>query len=176
MVKSSSVKKAKISKKQQSSTEQSSEEKLKRPDALDIKIAKVVGRDARKSSEEIARQLNVNSATIRRRLTTLINKGFLQIVGVVDPVDFGLPVAALFSLRVDNDKLESVLHLLVEQEAIRWAATTTGRSNITAIGRFPTITDLYEFITKELGHIEGLRSTETSICLNVEKGRTIASI
>jgi Lrp/AsnC family transcriptional regulator for asnA, asnC and gidA len=142
---------------------------IKKPDALDIKIAKIVGRDARQSSEEIAKRLNVNSATIRRRLTNLIDKGFLHIVGVVDPVDFGLPIAAIFSLKVDNDKFESVLHLLLDHPAIRWAAMTTGRFDITAIGRFPSIPDLNEFITKQLGHVEGLRNTETSICLNIEK-------
>jgi len=142
---------------------------IKKPDALDIKIAQIVGRDARQSSEEIAKRLNVNSATIRRRLAYLIEHGYLHIVGVVDPVDFGLPVAAIFSLKVDNDKLESVLYLLLDHPAIRWAAMTTGRFDITAIGRFPSIPDLNEFITKQLGHIEGLRNTETSICLNIEK-------
>jgi DNA-binding Lrp family transcriptional regulator len=149
---------------------------MKKLDSLDIKLAQIVGRDARQSSEEIAKQLNVNSATIRRRLTYLIEHGYLHIVGVVDPVDFGLPVAAIFSLKVDNDKLESVLNLLLNQTEIRWAAMTTGRFDITAIGRFPSIPDLNEFITKQLGHVEGLRNTETSICLNVAKGRTISSI
>ncbi len=149
---------------------------MKKPDSLDFKIAQIVGRDARLSSEEIAKQLDVNSATIRRRLANLIDQGFLHIVGVVDPVDFGLPVAAIISLNVDNDKLESVLHILLEKPEIRWAALTTGRFDITAIARFPSITDLYKFITKQLGSIEGLRNTETSICLNVEKGRTISGI
>jgi DNA-binding Lrp family transcriptional regulator len=149
---------------------------MKKLDSLDIKLAQIVGRDARQSSDEIAKQLNVNSATIRRRLTYLIEHGYLHIVGVVDPVDFGLPVAAIFSLKVDNDKLESVLRLLLDKPEIKWAATTTGRFDITAIGRFPSISELNVFITKQLGLVEGLRNTETAICLNVEKGRAIASI
>jgi DNA-binding Lrp family transcriptional regulator len=149
---------------------------MKKLDSLDIKLAQIVGRDARQSSEEIAKQLNVNSATVRRRLTYLIDNGYLHIVGVVDPVDFGLPVAAIFSLKVDSDKLESVLHLLLDKPEIKWAAMTTGRFDITAIGRFPSIAELNEFITKQLGQVQGLRNNETSICLNVEKGRTIASI
>lgn len=149
---------------------------MTKPDEFDIKLAKIVGRDARQSSEEIAKQLNVNPATVRRRLKNLIDNGYLHIVGVVDPVDFGLPVAAILSLDVDNDQLDTVLRLLLDKPEIKWAAITTGRFDITAIGRFPSITELSMFITTQLGHVKGLRNTETSICLNVEKGRTISSI
>jgi len=149
---------------------------MSKPDEFDFKLAQILGQDATKSSEEIAKELQVNSATVRRRLKSLIDNGYLHIVGVVDPVDFGLPVAAIFGFDVDNDKLGAVLSLLKAQPEIRWAAITTGRSDITAIGRFPSITELSVFITKKLGHVKGLRNTETSICLNVEKGRTIASI
>jgi len=149
---------------------------MSKPDEFDFKLAQIVGRDARQSSEEIAKELHVNSATVRRRLKNLIDNGYLHIVGVVDPVDFGLPVAAILGLDVDNDKLDTVLRLLLDQPEIKWAAITTGRFDITAIGRFPSIAELAAFITKQLGHVKGLRNTETSICLNVEKGRTIASI
>jgi DNA-binding Lrp family transcriptional regulator len=149
---------------------------MTKPDEFDFKLAQIIGRDARQSSEEIAKQLNVNSATVRRRLKNLIDNGYLHIVGVVDPVDFGLPVAVILGLDVDNDQLDAVLRLLLDQPEIKWAAITTGRFDITAIGRFPSIAELAVFITKQLGHVKGLRNTETSICLNVEKGRTIASI
>jgi Lrp/AsnC family transcriptional regulator for asnA, asnC and gidA len=149
---------------------------MTKPDTLDIKIAQIIGRDAKQSSDAIAKQLNVNSATVRRRLKNLIDNGYIHIVGVVDPVDFGLPVAAIFSLDVDNDKVEAVMSLLNEQPEIRWTATTTGRYDIFAIGRFGSMNDLSEFLSNKLGHVEGLRNAETSICLNVEKGRTIASI
>jgi DNA-binding Lrp family transcriptional regulator len=149
---------------------------MSKPDEFDLKLAQIVGRDARQSSEEIAKQLNVNSATVRRRLKNLIDNGYLHIVGVVDPVDFGLPVAVILSLDVDNDQLDTVLNLLLEKPEIKWAAITTGRFDITAIGRFPSIGEVAVFITKQLGRVKGLRNTETSICLNVEKGRTIASI
>lgn len=149
---------------------------MTKPDEFDFKLAQIVGRDAKQSSEEIAKQLNVNSATVRRRLKNLIDNGYLHIVGVVDPVDFGLPVAAILGLDVDNDKLDTVLALLLDQPEIKWAAITSGRFDITAIARFPSIAELALFITSKLGHVNGLRNTETSICLNVEKGRTIASI
>jgi DNA-binding Lrp family transcriptional regulator len=149
---------------------------MSKPDEFDFRLAQIVGQDARQSSEEIARQMHVNSATVRRRLKSLIDHGFLHIVGVVDPVDFGLPVAAIIGLDVDNNKLDAVLMLLKDQPEIRWAATTTGRFDITAIARFHSIAELGVFIAKQLGHVKGLRNTEISICLNIEKGRTIAAI
>jgi len=130
-----------------------------------------MGQDAQQNSETLAKQLNLSSATVRRRLRKLIRGGLLNVVGVVDPTKFGLPLAVMIALDVAHDKLESTIEVLAKHPQIAWVSTTTGRFDIIALARFRSTDGLSEFMAKELAELEGLRDSETFVCLDVRKGR-----
>ena len=142
-------------------------------DSKEEQLVRLRGQDAQQNSETLAKQLNVSSATVRRRLRKLIRSDLLHIIGVVDPINFGLPLTVLIALDVAHDKLESAMKMLVNRPEITWVSTTTGRFDIMARGRFASTDGISEFMTKELAHMEGLKDSETFICLNVRKGRYI---
>lgn len=135
---------------------------------MDDQLIRLLGQDARQSSVSLARQLNVSPATVRRRLRKLIRDELLHIIGVVDPDKFGLPVAVVITLDVDQDKLDSALEALVNLPEIRWVSTTAGRFDIIAMARFPSTSCLSVFLGT-LRRVEGVRKTETYICLDVKK-------
>jgi len=142
-------------------------------DSIDEQLARLLGQDARQNSETLAKQLKLSSATVRRRLRKLIRDDLLHIVGVVDPAKFGFPVAVVITLDVAHDKLELAMEALVKQPEIRWVSTTTSRFDIIALARFRSTNRLSEFMTKELAQLEGLKDSETFICLDVKKGRYV---
>lgn len=146
------------------------------PDSLDEQLVKLLGQDARQSSEVLAKQLNVNSATVRRRLRNLICNDVLRIIGVIDPNKFGYGLSALICFDIENDKVELVLEELVKQPEIRWASATTGRWDIIALGRFRSTDILYEFLRKFVNRVQGVKDTETVICLDVKKARYVQFI
>jgi len=139
-------------------------------DSIDEQLARLLGQDARQNSETLAKQLKLSSATVRRRLRKLIRDDLLHIVGVVDPDKFGFPLAAIIALDVRHDKLESAMQALANHPKVRWVSTTTGRFDIIARVRFPSTESLSEFMVKELTQMEGVRNSETFICLDVRKG------
>ena len=143
------------------------------PDSMDQQLLRLLGQDARQNSETLARQLNISSATVRRRLRKLIRSGSLHIVGVVDPARFGLPLTALIALDVAHEKLKAVMEALVDRSEITWISTTTGRFDIIARGRFGSTIDLSDFLLSEVSEVEGVRNSETFICLDVKKGHKI---
>ncbi len=143
------------------------------PDSVDEQLIRLLGQDARQSSESLAKQLNLSSATVRRRLRKLIRSDLLHIVGVVDPVRFTFPLAAVIALDVAHDKLESAMELLVNQPEIKWVSSTTGRFDIVAMARFHSTDNLSEFLTKQLAQMEWVKDSETFICLDVRKGRYV---
>ncbi len=143
------------------------------PDSFDEQLVSLMGHDARQSSEILAKQLNVSSATVRRRLRKLIKSELLRIVGVVDPAKFGLSLHVVIALDVASDKLKAAMTALINQPEIRWVSTTTGRFDIVAIARFPSTDSLSEFLIKELGQMQGVRNSETLVCLDVKKGRYV---
>ena len=138
-------------------------------DSIDDQLITLLVRDARKSSNVLAKQLKVSSATIRRRIKKLINSETLNIIGVVDPAKIGFPLSAVINLDVSHDKSESTLEFLIEQPEIRWVSTTTGRFDVLAIGWFRSVAHLHEFTASKLTQIQGLKDSETSICLDIKK-------
>ena len=139
-------------------------------DSVDEQIVGLLGKDARQNSETLAKQLNLSSATVRRRLRKLIHSDLLRIIGVVDSNKFGFPVAVVITLDVAQDKLESAIDKLANKPEIRLVSSTTGRFDIIAFARFHSNESLSLFMTKELTQIEGINHSETFICLQVKKG------
>ncbi|MDO9065758.1 MAG: Lrp/AsnC family transcriptional regulator [Chloroflexota bacterium] len=142
-------------------------------DSIDKPLIQLLGGDALQSSEVLAKQLNVSAATVRRRIRRLIKDGTLRIVAVVDPNKVGLPLAALLALDVPYEQLDMVTDALAEHPDVKWVSTTTGRFNIMAMVRSSSTDDLATFMQKELPRLEGVKNSETLICLRVKKGQYI---
>lgn len=140
-------------------------------DSIDQQLIELVGENARQDSATLAKQLNVSAATVRRRLSRLIESDVLRIVGAVNPAKIGIPLLSMVALNVTHEKLESVLEALAERTEIRWASITTGRFDIVALGRFSSNDHLASFVAKELPQIGGIQHCEMFICLDTKKLR-----
>jgi Lrp/AsnC family transcriptional regulator for asnA, asnC and gidA len=142
-------------------------------DQLDARLIQLLGQDARQNSNSLAKQLNTSSATIRRRVKKLQESGILHVIGVVDPSEVGLSVNAIIAFKVAHDNMKTILDTLASWREITWIATTTGRFDILARGRFTSTNELSKFLTEQVGSIKGVTSSETFICMDVKKGREI---
>jgi DNA-binding Lrp family transcriptional regulator len=140
------------------------------PDSIDKGLVRLLGQDGRQNSEALAKQLNISSATVRRRLRNLIKDGALRFIGIVDPAKFGFPVAVMITLDVAHDKLQSAMEKLSNYPETRWVSTTTGRFDIITLARFSSNDSLSKFMVNELSQLEGVKDIETFICLDVKKG------
>jgi Lrp/AsnC family transcriptional regulator for asnA, asnC and gidA len=140
-------------------------------DKLNERLIELLSENARQSSDALARKLNTSPATIRRRLRRLIQSGVLRIVAVADANKIGLPLTAVISLDVNHEKLDSAIKMLTDRPEVKWVSTTTGRFDIIIIARFASTDDLASFVQKELAKVEGLRDSETFVCLQISKGR-----
>ncbi|MFC1914974.1 Lrp/AsnC family transcriptional regulator [Chloroflexota bacterium] len=139
-------------------------------DLLGEELIKLLAQDGRESTELLAKKLKVTPSTIRRRLNELIKKGLVRIIAVVDPKKVGYPLAAVVAYDVENDKLDSAMKLLASLPEVTWVSTTTGRFDIISIMRFDSTDGLNEFINKVMVKIEGLKDSETFVCLHEGKG------
>jgi len=140
-------------------------------DSIDQELLQLLEQDARQKSEALAKQLGVSPTTVRRRIRDLIQSGVLRIVALVDPVEAGFPLISIIAFDVANENLESALQILTSRPEIKWLSTTTGRFDVLALARFRSTDELSNFVHKELADIEGLKDSETFVCLQVGKGR-----
>jgi len=137
-------------------------------DSIDRQLIDLLLQDAHRTSEELAKPLNVNPSTVRRRMKRLVEQGIIRIVAIPKPSEIGLSTDAIIAFNVPNGKVVSVLEKLHRYPQIRWAAATSGRFDIMAHTWIKSTEELHKFIL-ELGKIEGVTKTETFICLRVGK-------
>ena len=140
---------------------------MEKLDSLDVQLIELLQANARQSSEMIAKRLNTSPPTIRRRMRRLIKNGVIQIQAVVDPARVGLPLAAVIALDVEHDMLDSAMQTLTNLPEVRWVSTTTGRFDIIIQARFASTDDIFRFVQKEIAGIDGIRDSETFICLHL---------
>ncbi len=142
---------------------------MKSIDNIDEQIIHLLEGNAQQSSETLAKQLNVSSATIRRRLKRLIDSNVLHIVAYKDPNMAGLPVAAVVGFNIDHALLDSAMQAISSYPQVVLACTTTGRFDAFALVRFSSNEDFSSFLRNEITKIEGVKDSETFVCLHIEK-------
>ena len=140
---------------------------------IDQELIRLLEKDALQTSEVLARQLHLSSATVRRRLKVLKQSGVIRITALVDPEKMGVPVIAIIAMNVMRDKLESAVQLLASKPEIRFLSSTTGRFDIITCAWFHSTEELTHFVQQDLAKVPGLQDSETFICLQVSKGRYI---
>ena len=137
---------------------------------LDERLIELLSQDARQSSQTLAKQLNVSSSTVRRRISKLVKRGALRFAALAEPAEFGFYLRAIIAFDVEHDKVREVMELLSGRSEVKGLAATSGRFDVIALVWFTSTDGLFQFIESEVSKMEGVRNTETFICLHVEKG------
>lgn len=138
-------------------------------DVLDAQLIDLLMQDANVSSSKLAKQLNIHSSTVRRRMKTLIEQGVIRIVARPSLDKIGLPVTAFISFEVSHEKLNSVLKELSKSTRVAWVGATSGLFNIRTVWWVSSTEELYRIMENEIAKIPGILRIETSICLQTEK-------
>ena len=116
-------------------------------DNIDGKIVRLLSRNARQSSDTIAKKLKLSSATIRRRVNKLVKDKTVRIVAAVDHTASSSSFITVIALDVVHDSLDKTAKKLAANEHFLWISTTTGRFDILAVANFITADKFYDFIS-----------------------------
>ena len=138
-------------------------------DLLNTQLISLLEENASQTSEELARQLNVSSSTIRRRTKELIQQGIIHIVAIPDPKSIGLNMIAVIAFQVEHEYLRSVLDALKSREEVKCLYSASGRYDILALMWFSSSEQLYKFMEEDIAKLEGVKSTETFVCMHTAK-------
>jgi DNA-binding Lrp family transcriptional regulator len=136
---------------------------------LDNKIIRLLTNDARQSSKELAKKLNVDSSTIRRRINLLIKSGAIYMAVLPAHQKTGLPIEAIIGLDIDEHELETCLQTLCALPECKFVATTTGRFNVMVTVFCSSTVDVFDISQNILAKFKGIKNSETFICINIVK-------
>lgn len=124
--------------------------------------------DGRRSYTAIAAAVGLSEAAVRARVKALIDSGVLQIVAVTDPLTLGFGVMASIGVMVTGDS-RAVADALSEIDEVDYCVLTSGRYDLQLEVVCRDNEHLLTVINDRIRPVQGVRETETSICLRVHK-------
>lgn len=126
-------------------------------DKTDQKIILALHKDARTSASEIARDLNANERTIRKRIDRLVRLGAIRLTAIIEPEAFGYVTAVDIFLEVDADREDEVIDIFLNTTEVSYIAFGQGTKDLSIECRFRDNDDMREFLRKRLPTIEGVQ-------------------
>jgi DNA-binding Lrp family transcriptional regulator len=126
-------------------------------DTADLQLLQLLGQDGRRAYKELAAELGLSEAMVRRRVASMVGQGDLQFATLVDPAALGYEVEAFVRLRVDLGALERIAHTLAGLREVRYLAATSGESHLVCEVIVRSADELYRLLTGTLGSLEGIR-------------------
>lgn len=138
-------------------------------DDMDREIVRLLQEDGRISNIDIAKQVGVSEATVRRRIAKLEEDDMIRVVAVTNPFKVGSGIMALMGLQVENSRLREVERALIKLPETRFVGVMLGGYDIIIEVWFQTNEDLFEFMADTIGSIKGIQRSETFQIMRLSK-------
>lgn len=128
-------------------------------DSLDYAIIKYLNQDGRMSASEIARELEANPRTIRKRIDRLVEAGVIIPTAIVNPDAFGYTTAVDIFLEVEHEYQEETVRHLLQMQEVSYLAYGQGTRELSVEARFRNNGDMYDFVRNTLETMSGVKVT-----------------
>lgn len=140
-----------------------------RIDEIDTKILKILQADGRIALSEIARRLDMGTATIHERVNTLEEQGYIrEYRAILDPELLEINQVAFIHLDAEPGRFSVVAERLAEEPAIQEIHEVTGESDLLLKVRVNERDDLTDLLTT-VGSYDGVVDTRTNVALRSVK-------
>lgn len=139
-------------------------------DRIDIQILSMLRLNSRAANIEIARDLEISEATVRRRIKNLEGKGIIK--GYSTYIDYQLienPVKAYVHLGVSSETRDEVVKKIVAHNRAVAVYRVTGDFEILCVMLFVDMSEMQTFIDSYL-KMDGITKVLTQIVMSPYKG------
>lgn len=126
-------------------------------DDTDRAILAVLREDGRTSFPSVAQTLGVNESTVRRRFDTLRDRGCVLVNTLVAAPALGFESEIIYMIVVAPDNLDAAARQLATYRGVRYVAATLNGSSLMCEVILPTTREVFDFVTKTLGQLPGVR-------------------
>jgi Lrp/AsnC family transcriptional regulator for asnA, asnC and gidA len=135
-------------------------------DDTDRAILRILQENARTPFSEVARRIDMSSATVHDRVGRLVESGVIEgYHAAVNPKAVGLGASALVGLRVEQGETDAVIEGLERIDGVREAHLTTGEWDVTIRVYAKNSDALRELLFERIATIEGFDRSHTMIIL-----------
>lgn len=138
-------------------------------DEVDRRILSILQADGRAALSEIARRLDMGTATIHERTNSLEEEGYIrEYRAVLDPDLLEMTEVGFVRVRTLAGRASEVAERLTERPAIQEIHELTGEADLLLKIRVAGRDELAEFL-REIGTYEGVEETATDVALRSVK-------
>ncbi|GAA0257542.1 Lrp/AsnC family transcriptional regulator [Halobaculum roseum] len=138
-------------------------------DDTDREILRILQEDARTPFSEVARRIDMSSATVHDRVSRMEEAGVLRgYRAEVDPKALGYGVSAFVGLRVQQGHEEDALETLREVEGVREVHLTTGEYDVMLRVYAESTDDLRDLMFGQIATMDGFDRSQTMVILGTD--------
>lgn len=138
-------------------------------DETDRAILRLLQSDARIPFSEIAREIEMSSATVHDRVKRMEEAGVIRGYHAdVDPKAVGYGITAIVGLRVEQGREEEALDRLAELDGVQELDLTTGEWDIVMRVYAENTEALRELMFDRVAEMEGFSRSQTMVVLGTE--------
>jgi Lrp/AsnC family transcriptional regulator for asnA, asnC and gidA len=137
-------------------------------DEVSKKIIEQLQEDGRRPYASIAASVGLSEAAVRQRVQRLVRTGVVQIVAVTNPLHLGFTRQAMLGIKVDG-LLDPVVEAISALEEVAYVVVTAGSFDVLAEVICEDDEHLLRIMNQSIRTIEGVRSTETFVYLELSK-------
>ena len=132
-------------------------------DDLDLLILNALQEDGRTPFTQIAKKVGVAESTIRSRYASLVERGIVQTIAVIDPFSVGYNSPALIGISTESGAINSVAQTLEQMPEVSYLVLTLGGYDLMVEVFCRDREHLTDLITNQIQPIPGVRVTETLV-------------
>ena len=131
-------------------------------DHINLSIIKHL-RDGRKSYKKIAEELSLSENTVRTRVNKLIEKGVLEIAGLVDAEAVSDHRIVIVGVKLSTMELVKKGGEFSRLKGVISVSVVTGRFDLVLVVLLKPGFGLLEFYTEEVSRLKDVQSVETFV-------------
>ena len=138
-------------------------------DDTDREILRILQGDARTPFSEVARRIDMSSATVHDRVNRMQEAGVIEgYHAKVDPREVGFGISAIVGLRVEQGREQDTLDRLSAVEGVQEIHLTTGEWDVMARVYAEDADALRELMFEEVAQMDGFARSQTMVVLGTE--------
>jgi Lrp/AsnC family transcriptional regulator for asnA, asnC and gidA len=125
--------------------------------------------DGRMPYTEIANRVGITEGSVRRRVKQLIEKGKLQIVGIVEPQHIGWNEAGMIGVNVQPNKIEAVANQIAKFPEVSYLFMASGEFDLFVEVYCKDKEQFVNFLNQKLMQIHGVEKIQSHMILKMYK-------
>jgi Lrp/AsnC family transcriptional regulator for asnA, asnC and gidA len=138
-------------------------------DNTDYQLILMLQANAREKNVDIAENLGISEAGVRKRLARLIEDNIIELTALPNLAKLGYHSTAFIGLHVRQGLIEEVANRLGEHPDIHFVGIVAGQYDILIWVARHSAGDLARFLKEDLPKINGIERAETLVLLEMKK-------